>query len=98
MNDDAQHTLQACHAWEKHRNLREAFGQDLSLPVVLDQILQDRVKWNILLEYCEKVMLRKEDKEREEEHLLEEKELRKLVDTGSSGVVWDTLEQDLCMP
>lgn len=37
VNDDAQHTLQACHAWEEHkRNLREAFGLDLSLPVVID--------------------------------------------------------------
>lgn len=68
--DDAQHTLQACLAWENSkRNLREVIGQDLSLPEVISQILKDKVKWNIFLQYCEKVMKNKEDKEREEERL-----------------------------
>lgn len=64
--DTAQHTLAECPAWTDQRmGLAVFFGRDLSLSNVVRGILQSREAWTAVTRFCEKVILQKEDAERE---------------------------------
>lgn len=64
--DDAQHTLEACPAWANERAaLTRVVGQDLSLSAITDKMLEREEAWSSMAKYCEIVMTRKEDDERE---------------------------------
>lgn len=64
--DSAQHTLAECEAWEVDRAaLTHEIGPDLALPTVVSRILEREDAWVAFSRFCEKVMLRKEDSERE---------------------------------
>ncbi|XP_071580175.1 uncharacterized protein [Temnothorax nylanderi] len=61
----AQHTLEFCPAWaELRRVLREAVGDDLSLPAIVAAIVGREQKWKAFLSYCGQVMSAKEDAKR----------------------------------
>lgn len=64
--DDARHTLEVCPAWTREREiLKRTIGQDLSLPNIVDKILEKEEAWTSLYKFAETVMLKKEDDERE---------------------------------
>jgi len=64
--DSAQHTLESCPAWAAERgDLMAAVGADLSLPAVLVAAVGSVQAWKSLSFFCGKVMLQKEDAERE---------------------------------
>lgn len=68
--DSAQHTLQHCVKWdEKRSQLKDAIGNDLNLHQVMSKILLSRYNWTAFVKFCETVMIKKENKEREEENL-----------------------------
>lgn len=63
--DDAQHTLEYCPEWREWRtDLMMAIGPDLSLVVIVRQILTDRLKWQAFAAFCGEVLTRKEAAER----------------------------------
>lgn len=67
--DSAQHTLQHCVKWDEERSqLKDAIGNDLNLQQVVSKILLSRDNWTAFVKFCE-VMIKKENKEREEENL-----------------------------
>ncbi|XP_012235709.1 uncharacterized protein [Linepithema humile] len=69
-NDDAQHTLQFCEAWENERNdLKRSIGNDLSLRNIISAILDDNEKWKAFAKFCTVVMSKKEKAERERQLL-----------------------------
>lgn len=64
--DSAQHTLEECEAWASERGrLQAELEGGLDLPSVVNGILESDKKCMAFLEFCEVVMLRKEDAERE---------------------------------
>ena len=66
--DSAQHTLEACPAWETERRvLVEQIGQDLRLPAIVSAMLTDSDNWRAVVSFCEAVMLQKETAERDRE-------------------------------
>jgi len=65
-HDSAQHTLESCLAWAAERaNLVTAVGADLSLPAVIAAMIGSGEAWKAVSSFCGKVMLQKEDAERE---------------------------------
>lgn len=63
--DSAQHTLAECEAWSEERDeLKRTIGNNLDLPRVVDEMLRGEHKWKAVVNYCEKVLLRKEEAER----------------------------------
>lgn len=63
--DSAQHTLAECVAWEEERNeLKWTIGNGLDLPRVIEEMLKGEHKWKAVVNYCEKVLLKKEEAER----------------------------------
>ncbi|XP_020298751.1 uncharacterized protein LOC109862986 [Pseudomyrmex gracilis] len=63
--DTATHTLEECEAWESERAaLLDAFGDNISLPSIFRQAVEDINKWRTFLAFCEKVQSAKEDAER----------------------------------
>nr|XP_012222632.1 PREDICTED: uncharacterized protein LOC105672329 [Linepithema humile] len=65
-NDNAQHTLEFCEAWNEERNiLKNVIGDRLDLPSVVVAILEDVEKWKAFSRFCSVVMSRKEADERE---------------------------------
>lgn len=68
MEDTAQHTLEDCPAWaEERRVLREVVGEDISLPALVEKMLENNEGWRAAVSFCEIVMSRKEIAERERE-------------------------------
>lgn len=66
--DTAQHTLAVCPAWTAERSaLAAAVGGDVSLPAVVKAGVCSETAWDALLTFCEVVMGRKEEAERERE-------------------------------
>lgn len=64
--DTAQHTLEGCPAWTVEReSLTEAVGRDLSLSSILEVALLNKDKWRAFAVFCEDVMAKKEQTERE---------------------------------
>lgn len=60
--DSAQHTLAECAAWSEERDeLKRTIGNDLDLPRVVDEMLREEDKWKVVVNYCEKVLLKKEE-------------------------------------
>ncbi|XP_053616806.1 uncharacterized protein LOC128678919 [Plodia interpunctella] len=67
-DEDAQHTLEDCPAWdEDSAQLRAVVGDDLSLPAVVRQMADSETSWTAVQAFAESVMLRKEAAERERE-------------------------------
>lgn len=63
--DTAQHTLAECPAWELQRDeLKRTIGEDLTLPRVVERMLRNRKGWKAVSDFCEAVLLQKEDAER----------------------------------
>lgn len=50
----------------KKNCLQDVIEEDLNLQVVINKALQCKENWTALLKFCEVVMLKKEEKEREE--------------------------------
>jgi len=68
VRDTAQHTLEACPAWEVLRcDLRSAIGEDLSLPAVVSAMVGSEDAWRAMVSFCEQVMSQKEAAERDRE-------------------------------
>ncbi|XP_011866498.1 PREDICTED: uncharacterized protein LOC105561278, partial [Vollenhovia emeryi] len=64
--DTAQHTLDSCPAWDEEcRVLINEIGGDLSLPAVVKAVTEREEAWEAFALYCERVMLQKEQAERE---------------------------------
>ncbi|XP_070529992.1 uncharacterized protein [Cardiocondyla obscurior] len=64
--DDAQHTLERCSAWEQEREvLVGKVGQDLSLPALVQVLVDNEEAWKTFLTFCSQVMQQKEDAERQ---------------------------------
>ncbi|XP_026830981.1 uncharacterized protein LOC113563521 [Ooceraea biroi] len=64
--DTADHTLAECAAWgEERRVLKDVVGEDLSLPTVMRKMVGSERNWRAVSSFCEQVMLRKEEAERE---------------------------------
>ncbi|XP_063366259.1 uncharacterized protein LOC134654713 [Cydia amplana] len=66
-DDTAQHTLEECNRWAVERaSLRAATGvADLSLHSIIAAMLGSERKWEAVASFCEEVMSRKEEAERE---------------------------------
>lgn len=65
-DDTAQHTLGECPAWAGEREtLRRTVGDNLDLPTVVARMVKGRGAWLAMARYCERVMLQKEQAERE---------------------------------
>nr|XP_012215832.1 PREDICTED: uncharacterized protein LOC105668174 [Linepithema humile] len=63
--DTAQHTLTECEAWmEERRALTAVVGEDLSLPALVQAMLEGEDKWKAASDFCGAVMLQKEEAER----------------------------------
>lgn len=60
----AWHTLAESAAFDsQRRELTDAIGQSLSLPTVIGALLDDSIKKNAILEFCDKVIgIKEEDK------------------------------------
>lgn len=64
--DTAQHTLESCPAWvEEREDLKNTVGPDLSLPAIIRAILNSEQSWRAFSSFCEGVMQRKEEAERD---------------------------------
>nr|XP_012217855.1 PREDICTED: uncharacterized protein LOC105669457 [Linepithema humile] len=62
--DSAQHTLTECEAWtEERRALTAVVGQDLSLPALIQAMLEGEEKWKAASDFCGAVMSQKEEAE-----------------------------------
>lgn len=65
-DDTAQHTLEACHAWDREReDLTRVLGADLSLNGIVQQLLHDPKAWVAFAAFCEKILVQKEAAERD---------------------------------
>jgi len=63
--DTAQHTLEACPAWEvQRRALISVTGEDHSLAAVVREMVRDEKAWRAVTAFCEDVMAAKEEAER----------------------------------
>ncbi|XP_067216650.1 uncharacterized protein [Linepithema humile] len=79
-NDNAQHTLEFCEAWNEERNvLKSVIGDRLDLPSVVVAILDDVEKWKAFSKFCTIVMSRKEADERERQALDRRRAIDNLV-------------------
>jgi len=66
--DSAHHTLEHCPAWEELRGfLRQEVGEDLFLGAVVNKMSLRESSWIAVSSFCEQVMSRKEEAERERE-------------------------------
>ncbi|GAB1867754.1 Reverse transcriptase [Camponotus japonicus] len=64
--DTAQHTLEACPAWEvQHRALVAVMSEDLSLAAVVEAMLRGQEQWRAVSTFCEEVIRAKEEAERD---------------------------------
>ncbi|XP_073967046.1 uncharacterized protein, partial [Choristoneura fumiferana] len=68
-DDTAQHTLETCSSWDTERLVLAAAlrTDDLSLSNIVSKMLESEESWNAVTEFCEEVMSRKEEAERERE-------------------------------
>lgn len=65
MVDNAQHTLSECNAWQNERlELCRIIGPDLTLTSIFRCMLSSEDKWKAIKNFCETVMLEKENMER----------------------------------
>lgn len=68
MEDSAQHTIEECIAWsEERRKLKNQLGEDLDLRTIFSRMLESNENWTAFQSFAERVMTRKENKEREDE-------------------------------
>lgn len=64
--DSPQHTLGECPAWREERSeLTQTVGDNLELPTLVGKMLRSKEAWSAVVRYSERVMLRKEEAERE---------------------------------
>ncbi|XP_067215695.1 uncharacterized protein [Linepithema humile] len=79
-NDNAQHTLEFCEAWNEERDiLKNVIGDRLDLPSVVVAILKDVGKWKAFSKFCSIVMSRKEADKRERQALDRRRAIDNLV-------------------
>ncbi|XP_072932495.1 uncharacterized protein [Epargyreus clarus] len=63
--DSAQHTLEHCPAWQSERRiLVQRIGPDLSPEAVVAAMVRSGEAWDSVVSFCERVMVAKEDAER----------------------------------
>ncbi|XP_064074654.1 uncharacterized protein LOC135193962 [Vanessa tameamea] len=68
-SDTARHTLIKCSAWGPQRHsLAAIVGRDLSLPSVINAMIDSERCWKEMVLFCENVMTQKEAAEREREN------------------------------
>lgn len=69
--DTTEHTIQVCVEWREEREelLSILGGNDLSLEVIIAKMLESEDNWQAVSSFAEKVMLLKEEEERERERL-----------------------------
>lgn len=66
--DDATHTIQDCSAWDEERGeLSEVITGGITLPNIVAKMVIRREAWNAFSTFCEDVMTKKEEAERERE-------------------------------
>lgn len=66
LEDTAQHTLEICPAWADERaELVRVVGLDLSLSAIIKAILDSEDSWRTFSSFCERVMKKKEEAERD---------------------------------
>ncbi|XP_012220342.2 uncharacterized protein [Linepithema humile] len=71
--DSAQHTLTECEAWSGvRRALTAVVGENLSLPALVRTMLEGKDNWKAVSDFCDVVMLRKEEAERVKREEMEE--------------------------
>jgi hypothetical protein len=78
-DDTAQHTLEECVGWAVERRELQAVLQtdDLSLHNVVSHMLSSERSWEAVVAFCENVMSRKEEAEREREERADAHRLRR---------------------
>lgn len=70
--DTAEHTLQKCIEWEAERELLTSeIGEDLTLSIVIDKILDCEENWLAFCNFAETVMSRKEEDEKVRKHQID---------------------------
>jgi len=80
--DSALHTLSECPSWADDREiLKQKMGQELNVRVVLAESTKALEKWRAFQKFASKIMLRKEEAERQRE-----KEERVRLRAGNPGV------------
>jgi len=67
--DTAKHTLEECPAWGEHRRvLKNVVGEDVSLPALVNSMLEGDKEWQAAVSFCVQVLLKEAaEKEREED-------------------------------
>lgn len=64
--DDADHTMRRCSAWEREREeLIQTIGRNLELDIVILRMIRYECIWKAVETFAKKVMARKEEAERE---------------------------------
>lgn len=63
--DTAQHILESCPAWAEEREELDAIGPNLLLPAIIRTILYSEELRRAFSSFCERVMRKKEEAERE---------------------------------
>lgn len=78
VTDTVQHTREECPAWvELRTTMSDKIGQDLSLPAIINSMVESEEAWNAVATFSEKVMLLKEAAERERENDLNSQTIRR---------------------
>lgn len=78
LEDTARHTLEECAAWSSQRHTLSAIvGRDLSLPGVVNAMLDSERSWQAVVSFCEAVMAQKEAAERIREDNAQSDSLRR---------------------
>lgn len=76
--DTAEHTLAVCPHWTEPRaDLAAAVGNDLSLPAVVNSMVDSEGSWQTMVAFCETVMSQKEEAERVREDSAESDPIRR---------------------
>lgn len=66
--DSQRHTLEECPAWVAERSsLVAIIGEDISLPAMVRSMVESEGTWNAAITFCESVLSKKEEAERERE-------------------------------
>nr|XP_046491128.1 uncharacterized protein LOC124223329 [Neodiprion pinetum] len=84
--DTAEHTVEACPAWEtKREQLRGVTGADLTLPALVKVMTRSREGWAAVSRFASAIMREKEQAERMRQRGLARAAERVSSDTGSGG-------------
>lgn len=64
--DTAAHTLEECPAWREERQIiQNIVGNNLSLPTLIEKMVETEEAWRSTVTFCERIMHTKEEAERE---------------------------------